>query len=77
MFSELCNECGNCMVFCPERGDPAQLKPRLYTDRSLYDARAGQGFLVVDGRVVDARADDDAVDLVQRLLASEVGNPLG
>jgi putative selenate reductase len=77
VFSELCNECGNCMVFCPERGDPAQLKPRLYTDRSLYDARDGQGFLVVDGRVVDARADDDAVDLVQRLLASDAGNPLG
>jgi putative selenate reductase len=77
VFSELCNECGNCMVFCPERGDPAEIKPRLYTDRALYESRAGQGFLVSEGRVIAARADDAAVDLVQRLLAREVGNPLG
>jgi putative selenate reductase len=77
VFSELCNECGNCMVFCPERGDPAMIKPRLYTDRALFESREGQGFLVVDGRVVEARADDGAVDLVERLLASDVGNPLG
>jgi putative selenate reductase len=77
VFSELCNECGNCMVFCPERGDPAMIKPRLYVDRELFESRDGQGFLVADGRVIDARADHAAVDLVQRLLASQMGNPLG
>ncbi|MAT05086.1 MAG: glutamate synthase [Acidimicrobiaceae bacterium] len=77
VFSELCNECGNCMVFCPERGDPAMIKPRLYTDRGLYEARDGQGFLIDGGRVVAARADDDEVRLVERLLASDAGNPLG
>jgi putative selenate reductase len=77
VFVGLCNECGNCMTFCPERGDPAQIKPRLYTDADLFDGRAGQGFLLdASGRVVDARADDAAVDLVQRLLDSRQGNPL-
>jgi putative selenate reductase len=77
VFVELCNECGNCLTFCPERGDPAVVKPRLYTDPDLFAARDGQGFLIDGDRVVDARADPDAVDLVERLLALDAGNPLG
>jgi putative selenate reductase len=76
VLSELCNECGNCMVFCPEDGDPAMIKPRLYTDAALYEARDGQGFLLHDGRITAARADDETISLVQRLLESEQGLPL-
>jgi putative selenate reductase len=76
LFTELCNECGNCMTFCPETGDPAMIKPRLYTDPDLYALRSGQGFLVVDGQVTESRADEAAVDIVQQLLDSEAGNPL-
>ena len=36
MQGALCNECGNCMVFCPEDGDPAMIKPRLYTDPEVF-----------------------------------------
>ena len=53
------------------------IKPRLYTDRSLFEGRDGQGFLIEDGRVTAARADDESIDLVQRLLDSTAGNPLG
>ena len=79
LFSELCNECGNCMVFCPENGDPAQIKPRLYTDVQLYADRAdqGQAFLIADGHVAEARADDESIDLVQQLLTQQAGNPFG
>ena len=49
VFAELCNECGNCMVFCPENGDPAQVKAKLYLDRDRFDAVAGQGFLLEGG----------------------------
>lgn len=83
VLAELCNECGNCMVFCPEDGDPAQIKPRLFTDPDVFAARDGQGFLLDlapggagGGRVIDARADDATVSLVDRLLASEQGLPL-
>ena len=67
------------MTFCPENGDPAVIKPRLYTDAALFADRApqGQGFLIADGAVVDARADDESRSLVQRLLDTEAGNPLG
>ncbi len=76
LFSELCNECGNCMTFCPEEGDPAKIKPRLYTDAELFAGRDGQGFLLVDGKIVDSRSEGDQVDLVQQLLDGEAGNPL-
>jgi putative selenate reductase len=47
LFAELCNECGNCMVFCPEDGDPALIKPKLYLDRDRFAAAGpGQGFLI-------------------------------
>ncbi|MFW2380943.1 MAG: 4Fe-4S dicluster domain-containing protein [Acidimicrobiales bacterium] len=74
VLAELCNECGNCMTFCPEDGDPAQVKPKLYTDRSVFAARTDQGFLVSDGRIVEARADTETVETVQALL--DTGSPL-
>jgi putative selenate reductase len=46
VLAELCNECGNCMVFCPENGDPAQVKARLYLDEDRFAMAEGQGFLL-------------------------------
>lgn len=81
LFTELCNECGNCLTFCPEEGDPAMIKPRLYSDPELFAGREGQGFLLENGRIVESRgdagsADPESVSLVQMLLDSEQGNPL-
>ncbi len=74
VLAELCNECGNCMTFCPEDGDPAQIKPKLYTDPDVFRARRDQGFLVRDGEVVESRSSDAAAEVVAELLRS--GNPL-
>ena len=46
VLAELCNECGNCMVFCPEIGDPAVIKPRLYMNEHRFEAETEQAFLV-------------------------------
>ncbi len=44
---EACNECGNCLVFCPEHGDPAQVKPRLFVDADRFAMETDeQAFLV-------------------------------
>ncbi len=53
-FAELCNQCGNCMVFCPEEGDPAAVKPALFLDRDRFALGDRPGFLLsqVDRRVV-------------------------
>jgi putative selenate reductase len=76
LFTDLCNECGNCMTFCPENGDPAKIKPRLYTDANLFAGRDGQGFLLSNGKITEARSDAASRVLVQQLLDSETGNPL-
>ena len=78
VLAELCNECGNCMTFCPENGDPAQIKPRLFTDEALFNAREGQGFLIqADGTIRSRQPEDNlAQKTVTDLLATEAGNPL-
>jgi len=81
VLAELCNECGNCMVFCPETGDPAQAKAKLYIDPDRFVSGTGQGFLLTasaDG--VDVAASPGAEQHVPRLTAllndSSEGVPL-
>jgi putative selenate reductase len=79
LFTELCNECGNCMTFCPEDGDPAVIKPRLFTDQARFDAADGQRFLlgVDDGiTALPAGGADAAVPTLLELLNSAEGLPL-
>ena len=79
-FAELCNECGNCMVFCPEIGDPAVVKPKLYLDPDRFAAAEGQGFLV-EGRGEGVRVTskpgwESEIPLLTDLLRATEGLPL-
>ena len=65
------------MTFCPEDGDPAVVKPRLYTDAAVFEARDTPGVLVTSDSVSAKGIDDESFDLIERLLASQKGNPLG
>ena len=79
VFSELCNECGNCLTFCPEDGDPAQIKPRLYLDRDRFNAADGPRFLVDTNQQVSVTASAEAEPHTQTLvtlLNSPEGLPL-
>ncbi len=69
VFSELCNECGNCLTFCPENGDPAVIKPRLYLDESRFDAAEGPRFLIGTEGSITATAADGADTDIPRLLS--------
>jgi len=81
VFSELCNECGNCLTFCPEVGDPAQVKPRLYLDRSRFDAATGPRFLLEPGgdgwSVRPGGGADAELPTLVALLRDAEGLPLG
>jgi putative selenate reductase len=46
LFVELCNECGNCVTFCPEEGDPAAVKPALFLDPDRFSLGDRPGFLL-------------------------------
>ncbi|MEX1005979.1 MAG: 4Fe-4S dicluster domain-containing protein [Acidimicrobiia bacterium] len=80
VFSELCNECGNCMVFCPEVGDPALIKPRLYLDRDRFDLVDGQAFFVDrsnGGLRIEAKSGwESEVPMLVTLLAADEGLPV-
>jgi putative selenate reductase len=39
-FADLCNECGNCDVFCPEDGGPQHVKPRFFGSADAWRAAA-------------------------------------
>jgi len=79
VFSELCNECGNCLTFCPENGDPAMIKPRLYLDESRFSAAEGPRFLIgTDGAITASAAGGADADLPRLLsvLTADEGLPL-
>ena len=64
------------MTFCPEDGDPAMVKPRLYTDSAVFESRDTPGVLISADGLQAKGIDDESFDLIERLLASEKGNPL-
>jgi putative selenate reductase len=49
-FADLCNECGNCDVFCPEDGGPYLVKPRFFGSEAHWaTAPVRDGFHVARG----------------------------
>ncbi|MFT4657554.1 MAG: putative selenate reductase [Candidatus Aldehydirespiratoraceae bacterium] len=79
LFTELCNECGNCLTFCPENGDPAQIKPRLYLDQARFDAAEGTRFLLDlkdELTITAAGGGDEHVDTLISVLTSDEGLPV-
>jgi putative selenate reductase len=67
-------------VFCPEDGDPALIKPRLYLDRGRFEAVAGQAFHVDhDGGGLRLEAKpgwESELGMLRTLLTAEEGLPL-
>ncbi len=80
VLAELCNECGNCMVFCPEVGDPAIIKPRLYTDPERFALGDRPGFLLqrgIDSVVVTPdEALEQHAERLSGILSQSEGLPL-
>ncbi|MEE4292799.1 MAG: FAD-dependent oxidoreductase [Xanthomonadales bacterium] len=57
VLADFCNECGNCVTFCPTAGAPYRDKPRLYVDRAEFEAEDDNAFMLFRGRppVMEAR----------------------
>lgn len=53
----MCNECGNCAVFCPYDSAPYRDKFTLVHLRSCFDETTNSGFLPLEGRKVLVRLD--------------------
>jgi putative selenate reductase len=49
-IADFCNECGNCVTFCPTNGSPFQIKPRFYlTEESINKEEFG--FFITENEI--------------------------
>lgn len=67
-----CNQCGNCMTFCPWNSAPYEEKWTLFPDVQSFDESKNQGFVPLGGAAVRVRfaGEEFDVDL------GEGGSPL-
>lgn len=57
-FSDFCNQCGNCDVFCPEEGGPFLRKPRFFGSLAAWGQSDLDGFFLIqekDSQTVHGR----------------------
>ena len=47
-IDRMCNECGNCTIFCPYASLPYKDKLTLYNDLNSFNNSTNQGFLLLD-----------------------------
>ena len=53
----MCNECGNCAVFCPYNGKPYRDKFTLFWSEEDFDNSENEGFLMIGEDTVKLRLD--------------------
>ncbi|MEY8000779.1 putative selenate reductase subunit YgfK [Clostridium sp. Mt-5] len=44
----MCNECGNCGIFCPYKGNPYKDKVTLFWSKEDFEDSTNKGFLILD-----------------------------
>ncbi|NIT94709.1 MAG: hypothetical protein GWM91_04295, partial [Actinobacteria bacterium] len=54
VLTDFCNECGNCVTFCPTSGEPYRDKPRLYLDRADFLAESDNAFMMHAGSTIES-----------------------
>jgi putative selenate reductase len=47
VLSDACNECGNCVTFCPTTGRPWHDKPRFFLHRGDFEAENDNAFMLL------------------------------
>jgi len=65
VLTDLCNECGNCLTFCPTSGVPYADKPRLYLNRTDFEQETDNAFMLFDDGSIASRVDGQTHRLVR------------
>jgi putative selenate reductase len=78
VLTDACNECGNCVTFCPTSDRPWRDKPRLFIDRTDFEAEDDNAFMLIrhkGARGLQARFDGSLHQLVERDGVMRYRNP--
>ena len=59
----MCNECGNCAVFCPYDSRPYKEKLTLFSDRAAFEESDNPGFLPLGGKKLLLRTGGTAQEI--------------
>lgn len=59
----MCNECGNCLTFCPYDSRPYKEKLTLFSSRDAFEESGNSGFLPLGGDRVAVRIGDRQGDI--------------
>lgn len=54
-IDRMCNECGNCKIFCPHDGDPAKVKATLFHSEEAFNDSENKGWAFIDEYTVLVR----------------------
>ncbi len=57
----MCNECGNCGIFCPHKGNPYKDKFTLFWTEEDFNDSENRGYLPLDGQLYRFRLEDGTV----------------
>ena len=59
----MCNECGNCGVFCPHNGNPYKDKFTIFWSEIDFNNSENKGFLLLDttNNIFKVRREDNSV----------------
>ena len=49
-IADFCNECGNCVTFCPTNGSPFQTKPRFYLTKDSFN-KEDYGYFISQNQI--------------------------
>jgi len=48
VLTDFCNECGNCVTFCPTAGEPYRDKPRIYLNKDDFLSETDNAFMLYE-----------------------------
>ncbi len=72
---KMCNECGNCLVFCPYDSAPYKEKFTLFATEAEFDGSGNKGFLPLGGRKFKIRLDQvETVTLDQGVIDPDIAH---
>ena len=72
----MCNECGNCLVFCPYASRPYKEKLTLFSDRAVFEESTNFGFLSLGGTRLLVRLPEYAGELDLDAVPDAVGKDM-